>query len=60
MRSTELARDAVECFARATQPCDNGFALGTEARSRGLVTDGESPTSSTAKPSSGWAIPRYA
>ena len=37
----ELARDAVERLARTTQPCGNEFALGMEARSRALVSDGE-------------------
>ena len=38
----ELARDAVERLAKTTQPCGNEFALGMEARSRALVSDGES------------------
>ena len=36
-----LARDAVERLVKTTQPCGNEFALGMEARSRALVTDGE-------------------
>jgi DNA-binding CsgD family transcriptional regulator len=36
----ELARDALERLAETTQPCANDFALGIEARSRALVSDG--------------------
>jgi DNA-binding CsgD family transcriptional regulator len=36
----ELARNAVERLAETTQPAGNDFALGMEARSRALVTDG--------------------
>ena len=38
---SELARDAVQRLALTTQPCGNEFALGMEARSRALVSDGE-------------------
>jgi DNA-binding CsgD family transcriptional regulator len=38
---TELARDAVDRLAAATQPAGTDFALGVEARSRALVTGGE-------------------
>jgi DNA-binding CsgD family transcriptional regulator len=38
---TELARDAVDRLAAATQPADTDFALGVEARSRALVSSGE-------------------
>ena len=36
----ELAREAVERLAGTTQPCGNEFALGMEARSRAMVSDG--------------------
>jgi DNA-binding CsgD family transcriptional regulator len=36
----ELARDALERLAETTQPCANDFALGIEARSRALLSDG--------------------
>jgi DNA-binding CsgD family transcriptional regulator len=36
----ELARDALDRLAETTQPCDNDFALGIEARSRALLSDG--------------------
>jgi ATP/maltotriose-dependent transcriptional regulator MalT len=36
----ELARDALERLAETTQPCGNDFALGIEARSRALLSDG--------------------
>jgi DNA-binding CsgD family transcriptional regulator len=38
---SESARDAVERLAKTTQPCGNEFALGMEARSGALVSDGE-------------------
>jgi DNA-binding CsgD family transcriptional regulator len=38
---TELARDAVERLAEATQPAGTDFALGVEARARALVSGGE-------------------
>ncbi len=37
----ELARDAVDRLAAATQPAGTDFALGVEARSRALVSGGE-------------------
>lgn len=37
---TELARDALERLMRTTQPCGTEFALGIEARSRALLSDG--------------------
>lgn len=36
----ELARHALERLAETTQPCANDFALGIEARSRALLSDG--------------------
>jgi ATP/maltotriose-dependent transcriptional regulator MalT len=36
----ELAGDALERLAKATQPCRTDFALGMEARSRALLRDG--------------------
>ena len=36
----ELARDALERLAETTQPCGTDWALGIEARSRALVSDG--------------------
>ncbi len=36
----ELARDALERLAKSTQPAANDLALGIEARSRALVTQG--------------------
>jgi DNA-binding CsgD family transcriptional regulator len=36
----ELARDALERLAKTTQPCGADFALGREARSRALLSDG--------------------
>jgi DNA-binding CsgD family transcriptional regulator len=36
----QLARDALERLAETTQPCGTDFALGIEARSRGLLSDG--------------------
>ena len=36
----ELARDALERLAETTQPCATDFALGIEARSRALLSDG--------------------
>jgi DNA-binding CsgD family transcriptional regulator len=36
----ELARNALERVAESTQPVGNDFALGIEARSRALVSDG--------------------
>jgi DNA-binding CsgD family transcriptional regulator len=36
----ELAREALERLAEATQPCGNDVALGIEARSRALLSDG--------------------
>jgi len=38
----ELARDALERLAEATQPCGTDFALGIEARCRALLSDGAS------------------
>jgi DNA-binding CsgD family transcriptional regulator len=38
---TELARDALDRLAAATQPAGTDFALGVEARSRALVSGGE-------------------
>ena len=38
---TELARDAVDRLAATTQPAGTDFALGVEARSRALVSAGE-------------------
>ncbi len=38
---TELARDALERAAATTQPCGSDFALGIEARSRALLSDGD-------------------
>jgi ATP/maltotriose-dependent transcriptional regulator MalT len=38
--NTELARDALERLARTTQPAGTDWALGLEARSRALVSDG--------------------
>jgi ATP/maltotriose-dependent transcriptional regulator MalT len=37
---TEGARDALERLAETTRPCGNDFALGIEARSRALLSDG--------------------
>ena len=37
----ELARDAVDRLAAATQPAGTDFALGVEARSRALINGGE-------------------
>jgi DNA-binding CsgD family transcriptional regulator len=37
---TELAREALERLAKTTQPCGNDLALGIEARSRALLSDG--------------------
>jgi DNA-binding CsgD family transcriptional regulator len=37
---TELAHDAVERLAETTQPAGTDFALGIEARSRALLSDG--------------------
>jgi DNA-binding CsgD family transcriptional regulator len=37
---TELAHDALERLAESTQPAGNDFALGIEARSRALASDG--------------------
>jgi ATP/maltotriose-dependent transcriptional regulator MalT len=36
----ELARDALERLAETTQPCGTDWALGIEARSRALLSDG--------------------
>jgi len=36
----ELAREALERLAETTQPCGNDLALGMEARSRALLSDG--------------------
>jgi DNA-binding CsgD family transcriptional regulator/tetratricopeptide (TPR) repeat protein len=36
----ELARDALEQLAETTQPCGTDWALGIEARSRALLSDG--------------------
>jgi DNA-binding CsgD family transcriptional regulator len=36
----ELAREALERLAETTQPCGNDLALGIEARSRALLSDG--------------------
>jgi DNA-binding CsgD family transcriptional regulator len=36
----ELARDALERLTETTQPCGTDFALGVEARSRALLSDG--------------------
>jgi DNA-binding CsgD family transcriptional regulator len=36
----ELAREALEWLAETTQPCGNDLALGIEARSRALLSDG--------------------
>ena len=49
----ELARDALERLAETTQPCGTDFALGIEARSRALLSDGAAPRSSIARRSSG-------
>ena len=38
---TEIARDALERLAEATQPCGTDFALGIEARCRALLSEGE-------------------
>ena len=38
---TELARDALERLAETTQPAGSDTALGIEARSRALLSDGE-------------------
>jgi DNA-binding CsgD family transcriptional regulator len=38
---TELARDALDRLAAATQPAGTDFALGVEARSRALLSGGE-------------------
>jgi ATP/maltotriose-dependent transcriptional regulator MalT len=37
---TELARDALERLAAATQPCGTDWALGIEARCRALLSEG--------------------
>jgi DNA-binding CsgD family transcriptional regulator len=37
---TELARHALERLTKSTQPAGNDFALGIEARSRALLSDG--------------------
>jgi DNA-binding CsgD family transcriptional regulator len=37
---TELARDALERLAETTQPCGTDFALGIEARSRAMLSNG--------------------
>ena len=37
----ELAHDALERLAEATHPCGTDFALGIEARSRALLSEGE-------------------
>ena len=38
--NAELARDALERLSETTQPCANDVALGIEARSRALLSDG--------------------
>jgi ATP/maltotriose-dependent transcriptional regulator MalT len=38
---TGVAREALERLTAATRPCGTPFALGVEARCRGLVADGE-------------------
>ena len=38
--NAELAREALERLAETTQPCGNDLALGIEARSRALLSDG--------------------
>jgi DNA-binding CsgD family transcriptional regulator len=38
---TEVARDALERLAETTEPAGTDFALGIEARSRALLSDGE-------------------
>ncbi len=40
MGDAELARDALERLAETTQPAGTDFALGIEARSRALLSDG--------------------
>jgi DNA-binding CsgD family transcriptional regulator len=40
IEDAELARDALERLVEATQPCGTDFALGIEARSRALLSDG--------------------
>jgi ATP/maltotriose-dependent transcriptional regulator MalT len=42
MGDVELARDALERLAETTQPAGTDFALGIEARSRALLTGGDS------------------
>jgi DNA-binding CsgD family transcriptional regulator len=41
IEDAELARDALERLVEATQPCGTDFALGIEARSRALLSDGK-------------------
>jgi ATP/maltotriose-dependent transcriptional regulator MalT len=38
--NADLAREALERLAETTQPCGTDWALGIEARSRALLTDG--------------------
>jgi DNA-binding CsgD family transcriptional regulator len=42
---TELARDALKRLVEATEPCATDWALGIEARSRALLSDGDSAES---------------
>jgi hypothetical protein len=45
----ELAGDALERLAETTQPCGTHWALGVEARSRALLSDGVAADTSIAK-----------
>jgi ATP/maltotriose-dependent transcriptional regulator MalT len=40
--NADLAREALERLAETTQPCGTDWALGIEARSRALLSDGDS------------------
>jgi DNA-binding CsgD family transcriptional regulator len=42
---TELARDALKRLVEETEPCATDWALGIEARSRALLTDGDAAES---------------
>ena len=52
---TEPAREALDRLAETTQPAGTDFALGVEARSRALLTDGDNADLLTARRSSGSA-----
>ena len=54
---TDLAADALERLTERTQAAGTELALGIEARSRALLSDGEPADASTARQSSGSAAP---